>query len=89
MQQNDDLRRISAWVAIAAVPTLVTGIYGMNFGRMPELLLGGRLPDRHPLVDRLLRCPVRKHPDAPSVSVGQPSIPSTGHITAHNSRCCG
>jgi magnesium transporter len=37
VQQNDDLRRISAWVAIAAVPTLVAGIYGMNFDRMPEL----------------------------------------------------
>lgn len=37
VQQNDDLRRISAWVAIAAVPTMLAGIYGMNFDRMPEL----------------------------------------------------
>jgi magnesium transporter len=36
-QQNDDMRRISAWVAIAAVPTMVAGIYGMNFEHMPEL----------------------------------------------------
>jgi len=35
--QNEDMRKISAWVAIAAVPTLVAGIYGMNFDNMPEL----------------------------------------------------
>ena len=37
LQQNDDMRRISAWVAIAAVPTMIAGIYGMNFDHMPEL----------------------------------------------------
>jgi len=37
VRQNDDMRRISAWVAIVAVPTLVAGIYGMNFAHMPEL----------------------------------------------------
>ncbi|NVN49579.1 magnesium/cobalt transporter CorA [Mycolicibacterium hippocampi] len=37
MQQNVDMRKISAWVAIAAVPTAVAGIYGMNFENMPEL----------------------------------------------------
>jgi magnesium transporter len=37
VQQNDDMRRISAWVAIWAVPTLLAGIYGMNFHHMPEL----------------------------------------------------
>jgi magnesium transporter len=37
MQQNVDMRKISAWVAIAAVPTAVAGIYGMNFETMPEL----------------------------------------------------
>jgi magnesium transporter len=37
MQQNVDMRKISAWVAIAAVPTAVAGIYGMNFDFMPEL----------------------------------------------------
>jgi magnesium transporter len=31
------MRRISAWVAIAAVPTLLAGIWGMNFKHMPEL----------------------------------------------------
>ncbi len=38
-QQNDDMRKISAWVAIAAVPTALAGIYGMNFTHMPELHL--------------------------------------------------
>ena len=37
VRQNDDTRRISAWVAIIAVPTMVAGIYGMNFEHMPEL----------------------------------------------------
>jgi magnesium transporter len=31
------MRKISAWVAIAAVPTMLAGIYGMNFDNMPEL----------------------------------------------------
>lgn len=35
--ENEDMRKISAWVAIAAVPTMVAGIYGMNFEFMPEL----------------------------------------------------
>jgi magnesium transporter len=37
LQQNIDMRKISAWVAIAAVPTMIAGIYGMNFENMPEL----------------------------------------------------
>jgi len=37
VRQNEDMRKISAWVAIAAVPTAVAGIYGMNFEHMPEL----------------------------------------------------
>lgn len=37
LRQNDDMRRISAWVGLAAVPTMVAGIYGMNFENMPEL----------------------------------------------------
>ena len=37
MQQNSDMRTISAVVGMAAVPTLVAGIYGMNFEVMPEL----------------------------------------------------
>ncbi|MFC9434145.1 magnesium and cobalt transport protein CorA [Nocardia sp. NPDC057030] len=37
VQQNTDMRKISAWVAIAAVPTMIAGIYGMNFTHMPGL----------------------------------------------------
>jgi magnesium transporter len=37
VRQNEDVRRISAWAAIIAVPTLFSGIYGMNFNSMPEL----------------------------------------------------
>ncbi|HZB49555.1 MAG TPA: magnesium and cobalt transport protein CorA [Mycobacteriales bacterium] len=37
VEQNEDMRRISAWVAILAIPTAVAGIYGMNFTHMPEL----------------------------------------------------
>ncbi len=37
LKQNSDMRKISAWVAIAAVPTMTAGIYGMNFDNMPEL----------------------------------------------------
>jgi magnesium transporter len=37
VRQNEDVRKISAWAAIVAVPTLITGIYGMNFEHMPEL----------------------------------------------------
>lgn len=37
VRQNDDVRKISAWAAMAAVPTLIASIYGMNFQHMPEL----------------------------------------------------
>jgi magnesium transporter len=37
VQQNDDMRLMSAWAAIAAVVTVLAGIYGMNFVNMPEL----------------------------------------------------
>ena len=37
VRQNNDMRRISAWAAIWAVPTLLAGIYGMNFRYMLEL----------------------------------------------------
>ncbi|MDQ0957383.1 magnesium transporter [Streptomyces sp. B4I13] len=35
--QNEDMRKITAWAAIIAVPTMVCGVYGMNFAHMPEL----------------------------------------------------
>jgi magnesium transporter len=37
VQQNDDMRKISAGAALVVVPTLIAGIYGMNFKHMPEL----------------------------------------------------
>jgi len=37
VQQNEDMRKISAGVALVAVPTLIAGVYGMNFVHMPEL----------------------------------------------------
>jgi magnesium transporter len=37
VNQNDQVKKISAWAAILIVPTLITGIYGMNFDFMPEL----------------------------------------------------
>lgn len=37
VQQNEDMRKISAWAAIALLPTAVAGVYGMNFENMPEL----------------------------------------------------
>ncbi len=37
VQQNEDMRKISAGAAIVVVPTLIAGVYGMNFDHMPEL----------------------------------------------------
>ncbi|MCV7257464.1 magnesium/cobalt transporter CorA [Mycobacterium shimoidei] len=37
MQQNTDMRKMSAWAGIIAVPTMIAGIYGMNFEWMPIL----------------------------------------------------
>jgi magnesium transporter len=42
IRQNDEVKKISGWAAILFAPTLIAGIYGMNFEYMPELhwLLG-------------------------------------------------
>jgi len=37
VRQNEDIRKISAWAAIAVLPTMVASVYGMNFEHMPEL----------------------------------------------------
>ena len=37
LQQNKDMRKISAYAAMGVVPTVIAGIYGMNFSHMPEL----------------------------------------------------
>jgi magnesium transporter len=37
VRQNNDMRTISAWLAIGGLPTVIGAIYGMNFEHMPEL----------------------------------------------------
>ena len=37
MQQNNDMRKITSYAALITVPTMIAGIYGMNFDHMPEL----------------------------------------------------
>lgn len=44
MQQNSDMRKISGWGGIVAVPTMIAGIYGMNFEFMPELKMHWAYP---------------------------------------------
>jgi magnesium transporter len=35
MQQNEDMRKITAWVAIGVIPTIIAGLFGMNLGGIP------------------------------------------------------
>jgi magnesium transporter len=35
--QNEHMKRITAWAAMIAVPTMIAGVYGMNFSNIPEL----------------------------------------------------
>jgi magnesium transporter len=56
VRQNEDVRKISAWAAIIAVPTLISGIYGMNFDHMPEL--GARFGYAYALALMALACVV-------------------------------
>lgn len=44
IDQNEDVKRISAWAAILFAPTLIGTIYGMNFDHMPELHWAGGYP---------------------------------------------
>ncbi len=37
MQENETMKRLTAYAALIAIPTLIVGIYGMNFEHMPEL----------------------------------------------------
>jgi magnesium transporter len=37
VSQNEAMKRLAAWAAIIAVPTMIAGVYGMNFKFMPEL----------------------------------------------------
>lgn len=42
--QNEDSKRFAGWAAIIAVPTMIAGIYGMNFDFMPELRFAWAYP---------------------------------------------
>ena len=46
VDQNNDMRKIAAWAAIAAVWTAIAGIYGMNFDVHAGAAAGVRLPGR-------------------------------------------
>ena len=48
MQENETTKRLAAYGALVAVPTMIAGVYGMNFENMPELRLGLRLPGHAP-----------------------------------------
>jgi magnesium transporter len=37
LQESETMKRLAAYAALVAVPTLIAGIYGMNFDQMPEL----------------------------------------------------
>ena len=37
VRQNEVMKKLAAWAAILAVPTMIAGVYGMNFEFMPEL----------------------------------------------------
>ena len=44
VRQNNDMRTISAWAALIAAPTMLAGVWGMNFTNMPELDWGVGYP---------------------------------------------
>jgi len=37
LQENETVKRLAAYAALVAVPTMIAGVYGMNFEAMPEL----------------------------------------------------
>jgi len=37
IQENETVKRLAAYAALVAVPTMIAGVYGMNFEHMPEL----------------------------------------------------
>ena len=54
MAQSEHMKRLAAWAAMIAVPTMIAGIYGMNFQNMPEL--GWRYGYHGSLVVMVLAC---------------------------------
>jgi magnesium transporter len=37
VKENETVQRLAAYAALVAVPTMIAGVYGMNFDYMPEL----------------------------------------------------
>jgi len=37
LQENETVKRLAAYAALIGVPTMIAGVYGMNFEMMPEL----------------------------------------------------
>ena len=37
LQENETVKRLAAYAALVAIPTMIAGVYGMNFDHMPEL----------------------------------------------------
>jgi magnesium transporter len=37
LQENEVTKRLASYAALVAVPTMIAGVYGMNFQHMPEL----------------------------------------------------
>ena len=62
VSQTEHTKRLAAWAAIIAVPTMIAGIYGMNFDTMPELHWRVRLSGDHGHHARRLRGAVRRLP---------------------------
>ena len=75
VKQNADMRRISAWVAIAAVPTMIAGIYGMNF-ELHARADRQRAPRRRRVQVRLLRRAARHGRARASGSTAPSSAPA-------------
>ena len=54
-RQNEIVKKLASWAAILAVPTMIAGIYGMNFKSMPELEWAFGYPADHGVDGRDLR----------------------------------
>ena len=84
VRQNEDMRKISAWAAIALVPTAIAGIYGMNFDNMPEL----RWRYGYFAVLAVISTAVSCCTDCSSTTVGSSdAIPSRGRREANATPC--
>ena len=81
-RQNVIIQQVSSWAAIAAVPTIITGVYGMNFRHMPELDWTYWLPARNPPHGRSCpRAPLELPPRGLAVTHGrQPAAEQPGDL---------